>query len=211
MDLRKTKIYTNGKARELHKKLIEMGYVWGYDDNSFPTENRFLFFIHINKNKKAYWSDSCYDFEKSSYKEVPAQDILDYEIPKKNWKDELQEGEYLINALLNKNPLVSCTPAHKGIEFFKDKDKAIHTIKILKLHLEMLRFAELRNGDWKPDWNDGNEIKYGIEIYNGKLDIEVYFFDNYFIYQICFADGKDAKEALKIFGDRIRKLYNLKY
>ena len=174
MDLRETKIYTNGKARELHKKLIEMGYVWGYDDNSFPTENRFLFFIHINKNKKAYWSDSCYDFEKSSYKEVPAQDILDYEIPKKNWKDELQEGEYLINALLNKNPVVSCNPAHKGIEFFKDKDKAIRTIKVLKLHLEMLRFAELRNGDWKANWEYGNQLKYGLELDGGKVMVESY-------------------------------------
>lgn len=211
MDLRETKIYTNGKARELHKKLIEMGYVWGYDDNSFPTENRFLFFIHINKNKKAYWSDSCYDFEKSSYKEVPAQDILDYEIPKKDWKDELQEGEYLINALLNKNPLVDCTPAHKGIEFFKDKDKAIHAIEVLKLHLEMLRFAEVKNGDWKPDWTSNPHDKYGIEIYNGYLSPSKYSTHNVFIDQISFKSFGIAQEALEIFGDRIRELYNLKY
>ena len=210
MDLRETKIYTNGKARELHKKLIEMGYVWGYDDKSFPTENRFLFFIHINKNKKAYWSDSCYDFEKSSYKEVPAQDILDYEIPKKDWKDELQEGEYLINALLNKNPLVSCTPAHKGVEFFNDKDKAIHTIKLLNLHLEILRFAELRNGDWKPDWKYVDQLKYGLVLGDGTVKIETYVKWNLFINQISFHSMDIAKEALKIFGDRILELYNLK-
>ena len=94
--------------------------------------------------------------------------------PKKDWKDELQEGEYLINALLNKNPLVDCTPAHKGVEFFNDKNKAIRTIKVLKLHLEMLRFAELRNGDWKPDWKNDRELKYTIEIFCDDIVKRIY-------------------------------------
>lgn len=220
MDLRETKFYTAGKTKELQEKLIEMGYSWlgnskkyawlgdskELDDNPNPN----AVFMFIDYRGYLSWTPYGGFFDDSNYKEVTAQDILDYEIPKKYWKDELQEGEYLINALLNKNPLVSCTPAHKGVEFFKDKDKAIHAIEVLKLHLEMLRFAELRNGDWKPDWKYIDQLKYGLVLGDGTVKIETYVKWNLFINQISFHSMGIAKEALEIFGDRIRELYNLK-
>ena len=206
MDLRETKFYTAGKIKELQEKLFEMGYSWlGNSKEIVNTPDAVFMFV----DNQGYLTCASYgrSFVVSGYKEVSAQDILNYEIPKKNWKEELQEGEYLINALLNKNPLVSCTPAHKGVEFFNDKDKAIHTIKLLKLHLEMLRFAELRNGDWKPDWKYVDQLKYGLVLGDGMVKIETYAKWNLFINQISFHSMDIAKEALEIFGDRILKLF----
>ena len=134
MDLRKTKIYVAGKSKELQEKLFEMGYTWVNKYKELNTDENIVF-IYIDNIGIMSYGDDINIFKRFTYKQVKAQDVLDYEIPKKDWKDELQEGEYLINALLNKNPLVDCTPAHKGVEFFNDKNKAISTIKVLKLHL----------------------------------------------------------------------------
>ncbi|MGP1500164.1 MAG: hypothetical protein ACTTJM_00050 [Bergeyella cardium] len=209
MDLRKTKINVAGKAIELQEKLFKMGYQWvGNDKNILKDSN--ILYIFIDAEGCFSWGKNMEAFIKRDYKKVPVQDILDYEIPPKDWKDDLEAGEYLINDLLNKNPLVDCTPAYKGIEFFKDKDKAIHTIKILKLHLEMLRFAELRNGDWKANWNYGSQLKYGLELDAGIITVNAYRNWNFFINQISFRSKDIAEEALKIFGYRILELYNLK-
>ena len=207
MDLRETKIYTAGKSKELQEKLFEMGYTWVNKYKELNTDENIVF-IYIDNIGIMSYGDDINIFKRFTYKQVKAQDVLDYEIPKKDWKDELQEGEYLINALLNKNPLVDCTPAHKGVEFFNDKNKAIRTIKVLKLHLEMLRFAELRNGDWKPMFNETETVpKYGLLF---KIDILIVGGDKYenrFVFNVCFKTLKIAEEALEIFGDRIRELY----
>ena len=209
MDLRKTKINVAGKAIELQEKLFKMGYQWvGNDKNILKDSN--ILYIFIDAEGCFSWGKNMEAFIKCDYKKVPVQDILDYEIPPKDWKDDLEAGEYLINDLLNKNPLVDCTPAYKGVEFFNDKDKAIHTIKLLNLHLEILRFAELRNGDWKPDWKYVDQLKYGLVLGDGTVKIETYVKWNLFINQISFHSMDIAKEALKIFGDRILELYNLK-
>ena len=93
MDLRETKFYTAGKTKELQEKLIEMGYSWlgnskkyawlgdskELDDNLNPN----AVFMFIDYRGYLSWTPYGGFFDDSNYKEVTAQDILDYEIPQK--------------------------------------------------------------------------------------------------------------------------------
>lgn len=66
---------------------------------------------------------------------------------------------------------------------------------------KLLEVAEYLNGDWKPDWNDLNQLKYFI-IYNHRnktLDIfGRHYLDSGRIY---FPSEENAKKAIEIIGE----------
>ena len=76
----------------------------------------------------------------------------------------------------------------------------------------MTRFRAFRdecNGDWELDWHDNYQDKYIIKKDNktNHLIIEVYYTVNAFNLFGYFKNYKDAKRAIELFGDEIKKLF----
>ena len=76
--------------------------------------------------------------------------------------------------------------------------------KHLSKHLtirQLLEVADYLNGDWKPDWNDMNQVKYVISYnVNKKIFIEGCYYTNYSI--VCFSSIENAKKAIEIIGEK---------
>ena len=74
---------------------------------------------------------------------------------------------------------------------------------------KLLEVAEYLNGDWKPDWDNLNQLKYFI-IYNHRnktLDIfSRHYLDSGKIY---FSSEENAKKAIEIIGEEELKQFFL--
>jgi hypothetical protein len=60
-------------------------------------------------------------------------------------------------------------------------------------------FAKAVNGDWKADWSDGDQDKFGVCIYKSQMKTDHYNYDNVFIHQIAFPNKELATKALELF------------
>ena len=75
---------------------------------------------------------------------------------------------------------------------------AKHFLKLLIIR-QLLEVADYLNGDWKPDWNDMNQVKYVISYnINKKIFIEGCYYTNYSI--VCFSSRENAEKAIEIIG-----------
>lgn len=132
--------------------------------------------------------------------------------PKKRWFEEY-EGEANFHIIKNKytdfNVNLSLVDAYY-IQGFKTKEQAEQHAKRLNLYTEMQVFANFRNGDWVADWNNEEQNKYGIVIYESLLSIEDMNSYCAFIFQISVKSEKIAEEMLEEFGERIEECFNLK-
>lgn len=77
------------------------------------------------------------------------------------------------------------------------------------------RFRQFRdkcNGDWKPDWNNSKFDKFFISSYIGDFDeVEIFVYMerdyNHFSPFGYFKNEYDAKRALELFGNEIKRLW----
>ncbi len=77
---------------------------------------------------------------------------------------------------------------------------ARHFSKLLTIR-QLLEVADYLNGDWKPDWNDVNQIKYCISYnVNQKFYVEGCYYTNYSI--VCFSSIENAEKAIEILGEK---------
>ena len=77
---------------------------------------------------------------------------------------------------------------------------ANHLSKHLTIR-QLLEVADYLNGDWKPDWNDMNQVKYVISYnVNKKIFIEGCYYTNYSI--VCFSSRENAEKAIEIIGEK---------
>ena len=77
---------------------------------------------------------------------------------------------------------------------------ANHLSKLLTIR-QLLEVADYLNGDWKPDWNDMNQVKYVISYnVNKKIFIEGCYYTNYSI--VCFSSKENAEKAIEIIGEK---------
>ncbi|AMD85095.1 hypothetical protein SAMN05444369_101317 [Capnocytophaga haemolytica] len=213
LDLRNTKIYVNGKSKELQEKLFKMGCIWKDSRNNTVAIYLECPFIYINSKLELFEGNNMNVFCNTERKELQVQDVLDYEIPKKDWKEELKEGNICLRFWDEIGKLgVDCKNIPKKSLFYFDKDQQDLVDEVvfkLQLHLEMLRFAEVRNGDWEPDFeNDAINI-FGLHI-NVSNVVEVccsYITIDGYINQVVFKSEEIAQEALEEFGERIKELY----
>ena len=83
---------------------------------------------------------------------------------------------------------------------------ANHLSKLLTIR-QLLEVADYLNGDWKPDWNDMNQVKYVISYnVNKKIFIEGCYYTNYSI--VCFSSKENAEKAINIIGEKnLSRLY----
>lgn len=77
--------------------------------------------------------------------------------------------------------------------------------KLLAIN-KLMNVAKYLNGDWQPNWNDGNDYKWFIYFSNEykKLNTDcVHSMQQHFIY---FKSDELAKQAIEILGEEIIKL-----
>lgn len=133
--------------------------------------------------------------------------------PKKRWFEEYEGGDYgviqgSLSGIFMSNYDIKLS--YENIHTFKTNEQAQQHAKKLNLYTEMQVFANFRNGDWVADWNDKEQNKYGIVIYESLLSIEDINSYCTFIFQISVKSEEIAEEMLEEFGDRIKECFNLK-
>ena len=141
-----SKIYVNGKSKEIQEKLFSLGYGWLVDQKEVINTNKpFLF---INGNSQITYTDDMEYFKNQRYKEITLKELLSIEItelpyrPFKNkeecWNEMLKHqpfgyiryksGNNISNIITISNALIKldndCLDferAFKTIEFLNDE------------------------------------------------------------------------------------------
>ena len=80
-----TKVYVNGKSKEIQEKLVSFGYGW---NNSNPTKVSFEnkpFLFTYNDGEITFGSDMLF-FKEHRHKEISAEEILSLEITEPSYR-----------------------------------------------------------------------------------------------------------------------------
>ena len=72
-----TKVYVNGKSKEIQEKLFSFGYTWNWDNRVKFTKEPFLF---ISGTGGITHSNDMVLFNKDEYREITADEILSLEV-----------------------------------------------------------------------------------------------------------------------------------
>ena len=124
-----TKVYVNGKSKEIQEKLFSFGYKWyGFNPTKVSDENKPFLFIH--DNGEINYSSEMLTFKEHENREITAEQILSLEEPayrpfknsKECWQEMLKHNPF--GWLTQKgggyfNPKVVCD---KGVMIFVDGD-----------------------------------------------------------------------------------------
>lgn len=105
---------------------------------------------------------------------------------------------------------ISSKPEHNKC-IFNNLKQSIVAADYINLFIEMYNFCQLRNGNNKIDWSNGNKCKYGISHSMSHRDIiyvSSWFKANEFIFGLAVLTQEHAEEMLSIFGDRIKEVYS---
>ena len=78
-----TKVYVNGKSREIQEKLFSFGYTWNWDNRVKFTKEPFLF---ISGTGVITHSNDMVLFNKYEYREITADEILSLEITEPSYR-----------------------------------------------------------------------------------------------------------------------------
>lgn len=95
---------------------------------------------------------------------------------------------------------------------FKTKEEAELEHDKRELLTKFRQFRDKCNGEWRPDWNNSKFDKFFISSYIGDFDeVEIFVYMerdyNHFSPFGYFKNEYDAKRALELFGDEIKKLF----
>lgn len=92
---------------------------------------------------------------------------------------------------------------------FETKEQAILESKRRNLLTRFRQFRDKCNGDWVPDFEDGNEKKWSI-FYSGvdnQLSTKPSWSSRHVVLFGYFKNKEDAQRAIKLFGDEIKELF----
>lgn len=80
-----TKVYVNGKSKEIQEKLFSFGYSW-YGCNPTKVNCEDKPFLYIDDNKKISHGDSMLYFKEHEYREISAKQILSMKVTKPSYR-----------------------------------------------------------------------------------------------------------------------------
>ena len=106
--------------------------------------------------------------------------------PKNVTYDDIQ------NKIMPYTDTVFTTPMHK--------QKCITFRKLLEV-------ANYLNGDWEPDWDNQNQIKYLIQYDHIRKQFKVDFYSHTSINPIVFSSRENALKAIEIIGEEELKQF----
>lgn len=101
---------------------------------------------------------------------------------------------------------------YKQGHVFKNREEARKERDKRELLTRFRQFRDKCNGDWRPDWNNSKFDKFFISSYIGDFDeVEIFIYMerdyNHFSPFGYFKNEYDAKRALELFGDEIKRLW----
>lgn len=100
--LANTKVYVNGKSKEIQEKLFSLGYKWGGKVNKvYLTEEPFLF-IHHN-HKEITWGHDMQEFTTHDFREITAEEVLSLELREPTYRP-FKNREECWNEMLKHHP-----------------------------------------------------------------------------------------------------------
>lgn len=145
--------------------------------------------------------------EKFAKQEEIKKDTYELEYPEKgrgicslHWDGTLTEGLYY-------NKSRECIFEQGNI--FETKGQAILESKRRNLLTRFRQFRDRCNGDWVPDFEDGNTKKYHIyyDACEKHFDIDYFTEIREFTLFGYFKNKEDAQRAIELFGDEIKELF----
>ena len=74
---------------------------------------------------------------------------------------------------------------------------------------KLLEVAAYLNGDWEPDWNNQDQIKYFIVYNNLKKIFEIENYRYLKMYTVYFSSKENARKAIQIIGEEELKQFFL--
>ena len=137
--------------------------------------------------------------------------------PKKDWKMkcsyQYRDEIWVINSYGEVDSYIWFNSPADNAKFkfgntFPTEQEAELETKRRELLTRFRTFRDECNGNWKPDWDEVDQEKYAIKC-EKKTDFYVvaYWLVNEFNLFGYFKDDKDAKRAIELFGDEIKKLF----
>lgn len=99
--LANTKVYVNGKSKEIQKKLFSFGYKW--NTIGVNVSNIECPFLYINKNHYIAHGWDMRIFTKHEYREISAEQILSLEVAKPTYRP-FKNQEECWNEMLKHKP-----------------------------------------------------------------------------------------------------------
>lgn len=104
--------------------------------------------------------------------------------------------------------LISFDRYHQG-NVFKTKEEAAKERDKRALLTRFKQFRDKCNGDWKPDFEDGNSGKHYIILNHTTNMLRIIFSYNLEDFNLFgyFRRESDAARAIKLFGDEIKRLW----
>ena len=92
--------------------------------------------------------------------------------------------------------------------YFKTKEEAGQRLKERKLLLKLRQWAKMKNGNWKPDWeNDEYKFYLWYDSQYNDLDAGDTRFSNRFNRLPYFKSREIAEECIDLFGDEIKEVF----
>ena len=93
--------------------------------------------------------------------------------------------------------------------YFKTKAEAERSRKERILLVKIRQFAEMKNGGWRPNWNDHYEGKFSVSylIADKKLSTNCVAMMNHLIQLPYFKSREIAEECIELFGDEIIEVF----
>lgn len=91
----------------------------------------------------------------------------------------------------------------------KTKEEAERHAKYFQLFTDMYFFAKEHNEGWIPNWNDDEQIKYGIRCFGDVFSVDWYSTSNIFLFGISFKSEELARKALEKFRDKLTDYLNI--
>ena len=75
--------------------------------------------------------------------------------------------------------------------------------------VRIIEVADYLNGDWKPDWNNGEQRKYFIcyNHFSRTVDVDSYYRCSF--NAVCFSSEENARKAIEIIGEEELKKFFL--
>lgn len=173
-------------------------------DNALTAPQRDFILKHYNPFKQTMPQDRVIEFvTKLVGKGCGWYSVLVKEFPfveeKKNWLDEIDRGGYFPTTFTGKKDEHS---------FYVNDAKLLG--KKIDLMVEMHKFAQLRNEGWSPKYSSG-VYHAGIMGTGTQFTVARTAHCDGFIFGIGFKTIEIAQEALQIFGERIKEVYNTQF
>lgn len=96
-----TKVYVNGKSKEIQEKLFSLGYTWFADKVKVEFTNKP--FLYIFNDKQLHYGDNMEYFSDSKNREITAEQILSLELTEPTYRP-FKSVEECWNEMLKHQP-----------------------------------------------------------------------------------------------------------